>query len=276
MLAQELSERLQAILVCPVCHGGLEEKSDQINCENCARSFQLRQGVPIFIAEEVEVAREHTSNSIGPEFEQILRQGNDFVLNIGAGGTAERYPNCIEFEHKIFRHTDVVGDAHHLPFRDATFDRVFAFNVFEHLNDPGTAAQEIHRVLKPGGGIAIHTAFLQSLHEAPHHFYNATEYGVRRWFANFEIENCQVSGNFGPGMMLAFLMSQVLESARLGGASAEEEKMIGQSTLAQWADFWNTRGEHPPGFGALQSLPQPMQKRIAGGFELLARKPLAP
>lgn len=231
--------------------------------------------MPIFVAEEVEIAREHTSNPLGAEFEQILRQGNDFVLNIGAGGTAERYPNCIEFEHKIFRHTDVVGDAHHLPFRDATFDRVFAFNVFEHLADPGAAAQEIHRVLKPGGAVAIHTAFLQPLHEEPNHFYNATEYGVRRWFAPFEIEECRVSGNFGPGVMLAFLTSQVLESARLGGISSYEQKVISQSPIGQWADFWNKRGEPPPGFNALQSLPQPIQKRVAAGFELLARKPLA-
>jgi hypothetical protein len=39
----------------------------------------------------------------------ILREGKKFVLNIGAGATATRYANCIEFEHKIFRHTDVVG-----------------------------------------------------------------------------------------------------------------------------------------------------------------------
>jgi hypothetical protein len=55
---------------------------------------------------------------------------------LGAGSTARRHPNCVEFEHKIFRHTDVVGDAHAPPFRDNGFDRVFAFNVFEHLRQP--------------------------------------------------------------------------------------------------------------------------------------------
>jgi len=229
--------------------------------------------VPIFVAEEVEIAREHISNPIGAEYEQILRQGNDFVLHIGAGGTAERYPNCIEFEHKIFRHTDVVGDAHHLPFRGAVFDRVFAFNVFEHLADPEAAAQEIHRVLKPGGGVAIHTAFLQPLHEAPHHFYNATEYGVRQWFTPFEIEDCRVSSNFGPGMMLAFLMSNVLESARAGGIPESEQALISGSKISDWAEYWSKWGEPPPGFDALQSLPQPMQKRVAAGFELIAKKP---
>ena len=62
---------------------------------------------------------------------------------------------------------------------------------------------------------------------------------------------------------------------RQGGISAEEEKLVSESTIGQWADFWNTRGELPPGFGALQALPEPMQKRVAAGFELLARKPLA-
>ena len=271
-----LAPRLTSILACPQCGSPLQHGASTFQCDKCSSEFRMEQGVPIFVAEEVEIAREHTSNPIGAEFEQILRQGSDFVLNIGAGGTAERYPNCIEFEHKIFRHTDVVGDAHHLPFRDATFDRVFAFNVFEHLADPKAAAQEIHRVLKPGGEVAIHTAFLQGLHEGPNHFYNATEYGVRRWFASFEIDDCRVSGNFGPGMMLAFLMSQVLESARVGGVSSKEQGLIGESKIGEWARFWNKRDEPPPAFNALQSLPQPIQKRIAGGFELLARKPLAP
>jgi SAM-dependent methyltransferase len=270
-----LAPRLTSILVCPHCGSPLQYGASTVQCRKCNSEFRMEQDVPIFVAEEVEIAREHVSNPIGAEFEQILRQGSDFVLNIGAGGTAERYPNCIEFEHKIFRHTDVVGDAHHLPFRDDVFDRVFAFNVFEHLADPRAVAQEIHRVLKPGGAVAIHTAFLQALHEEPNHFYNATEYGVRQWFAPFEIDECRVSGNFGPGVMLGFLMSNVLEAARLGEAPLLEQDLISKTTVGEWANFWNKRGEPPPGFHALQALPQPMQKRIAAGFELLARKPLA-
>lgn len=272
-MSAALPPRLTSILACPQCGAPLEHCPDTVQCPKCSSEFRVEQGVPIFLAEEVEIAREHTSNPIGAEYEQILRQGNDFVLHIGAGGTAECYPNCIEFEHKIFRHTDVVGDAHHLPFRDEVFDRVFAFNVFEHLAEPTTAAQEIHRVLKPGGGLAIHTAFLQPLHEAPDHFYNATEYGVRQWFAPFEIEDCRVSSNFGPGMMLAFLMSNVLESARAGGVPESDQALISGSKIGDWAAYWSKWGEPPPGFNALQSLPQPMQKRVAAGFELIAKKP---
>jgi hypothetical protein len=36
----------------------------------------------------------HTSNPIGAEFEAILRE-EDFVLHIGAGGSTQRYPNCV-------------------------------------------------------------------------------------------------------------------------------------------------------------------------------------
>ena len=259
-----------------MCHGPLGDNGTALDCQSCPHSFAITDGVPVFLFDPVQVvAPEHKSNPLGTEYEAVLRAGNEFVLNIGAGATAERYANCIELEHKVFRHTDVVGDAHHLPFQEATFDRVFAFNVFEHLADPQTAAKEILRVLKPGGGVAIHTAFLQGLHEEPHHFYNATEYGLRQWFTPFHIEDCRVSGNFGPGVMLAFLTAQVLESARLGGVSSEEQDLISASKMGDWANFWNKRGAPPPGFDALQSLPQPMQKRVAAGFELLARKPLA-
>jgi len=260
-----------------MCRGQLRDQGDGLNCQDCFRPFAIDQGVPIFLSKPFpSAAPDHKSNSIGPEYEAVLRAGHDFVLNIGAGGTAERYPNCIELEHRIFRNTDVVGDAHHLPFRDATFDRVFAFNVFEHLADPKAAAQEIHRTLRPGGEIVIHTAFLQGLHEEPDHYYNATEHGVRQWFSSFEIEDCRVSGNFGPGMMLAFLMSSVMESVRLGEVPLEEQDLVSTTTVGEWANFWNKRGEPPPGFHALQSLPQPIQRRIAAGFELLARKPVAP
>ena len=46
------------------------------------------------------------------------------------------------------------GDALALPFPDATFDRIIASEVLEHVTDDQLALDEVFRVLKPGGTIA--------------------------------------------------------------------------------------------------------------------------
>ncbi|HVA08346.1 MAG TPA: class I SAM-dependent methyltransferase [Acidimicrobiales bacterium] len=51
--------------------------------------------------------------------------------------------------------TGVQGDALHLPFPDATFDRVIASEVLEHIPDDQAAMSELSRVLKPGGTMAV-------------------------------------------------------------------------------------------------------------------------
>ena len=43
------------------------------------------------------------------------------------------------------------GNSYDLPFADGALDLVFSRFVFQHLADPGAAAAEIRRVLKPGG-----------------------------------------------------------------------------------------------------------------------------
>ena len=47
------------------------------------------------------------------------------------------------------------GDALHLPFPDAAFDRVICSEVLEHIPDDLGAMGELARVLKPGGTMAI-------------------------------------------------------------------------------------------------------------------------
>jgi SAM-dependent methyltransferase len=51
--------------------------------------------------------------------------------------------------------TTVHGDALALPFDDATFDRIIAAEVLEHIPDDVDAIDELARVLAPGGRIAV-------------------------------------------------------------------------------------------------------------------------
>ncbi|CAB4346567.1 MAG: methyltransferase domain-containing protein [Actinobacteria bacterium] len=51
--------------------------------------------------------------------------------------------------------TSVAGDGTKLPFADASFDRIIASEVMEHVPDDAAALAEFIRVLRPGGTIAI-------------------------------------------------------------------------------------------------------------------------
>jgi ubiquinone/menaquinone biosynthesis C-methylase UbiE len=49
-----------------------------------------------------------------------------------------------------------VGDAEHLPFRDASYDRVVCNGAAHHLPDLRAALCEVRRVLRPGGRLVLH------------------------------------------------------------------------------------------------------------------------
>jgi len=49
----------------------------------------------------------------------------------------------------------VRGSAYELPFADASFDKIIAAEVLEHLPEDSRAMRELARVLKPGGSIAV-------------------------------------------------------------------------------------------------------------------------
>lgn len=57
--------------------------------------------------------------------------------------------------HPDARARTVKGDALDLPFDDATFDVVIAAEVLEHIPDDQRAMEEISRVVRPGGRVAV-------------------------------------------------------------------------------------------------------------------------
>jgi len=50
-----------------------------------------------------------------------------------------------------------LSDISHLPFRASSFDLVTCFEVLEHVSDPKTALNELHRILKPRGILLMST-----------------------------------------------------------------------------------------------------------------------
>ena len=53
------------------------------------------------------------------------------------------------------RVTFILGDAHELDFHDGSFDLVYARYLLEHVVDPARVVQEMRRVAKPGGRVAV-------------------------------------------------------------------------------------------------------------------------
>lgn len=272
---RERWERLLGVLACIHCGAPVEPTEDHLRCARCGQRFPILRGRPVFlpVAEPVQIMPDsHLSNPVPHYFAAAIDPPDGVALNLGAGGTRARLANCFELERAVFRNTDIVADAGALPFRDGVFDVVCSFNTFEHLPDPAGAAREIERVLRPGGRLFLHTAFLQPGHELPRHFYGATESGVRHWFAGLEIERCFVSENFHPGFTLGWIAAELLDSIERH-QGPEARRAAAESRLADWADIWRDPAAHDSALARLaRSLPKAEQATIAAGFELVATK----
>jgi SAM-dependent methyltransferase len=197
-----------------------------------------------------------------------------WVLDLGAGGKLVRMENVIQVD--IFRYpmTDVVATADCLPFRDNAFRAVVSQAVFEHLQYPEQAASEVRRVLQPGGIAKIDTAFLQPEHGYPHHFFNATETGLRHWFREFDIERSGVEDYQHPKWSLSWFLgvyldrlppeqALVLRNTPIGGVLCALERMAGGQ--ARECDQSILQ--------ALDGLPPHELRTLAAGVSIWGRNP---
>lgn len=61
-------------------------------------------------------------------------------------------------------HPDIIGDVQNLPFSDNSQEAMICLAVLEHVENPIKAAQEMCRVLKPGGYCFVYVPFLYYYH----------------------------------------------------------------------------------------------------------------
>jgi ubiquinone/menaquinone biosynthesis C-methylase UbiE len=85
------------------------------------------------------------------------------LADLSPGMVQEADERCIGLRR--WQVTGVEADASNLPFADASFDRVVAMHMLYHAPDPAAAIAEMHRVLKPGGLLAVTTNGPDNLRE---------------------------------------------------------------------------------------------------------------
>ena len=68
---------------------------------------------------------------------------------------------------------------------DSSFDIVFSNNVFEHIAEPWKAAQEIGRILRPGGICLTNTVFSWRYHPVPQDYWRFTHSALSLLFEKY-------------------------------------------------------------------------------------------
>lgn len=106
--------------------------------------------------------------------------------------------------------TQVVCDAHYLPFADGCFDAVVCQAVLEHVLEPWRVADEVWRVLGEGGYVYSEVPFMQQVHEGALDFTRFTHLGHRRLWRCFDELRSGAQG--GPGMALIWSIGYFLRA----------------------------------------------------------------
>ena len=85
------------------------------------------------------------------------------MLDLGCG--KKKRNGTIGVDHSDRHDADIIHDLNEYPypFEARSVDYVYMDNVLEHLNEPMRVMAEIHRVLKPGGGVKVIVPYFRSL-----------------------------------------------------------------------------------------------------------------
>ncbi|TNE55615.1 MAG: SAM-dependent methyltransferase [Bacteroidetes bacterium] len=107
----------------------------------------------------------------------------------------------IDIENSLHRneHIDQYYDGEHIPFEDGHFDTVLCTEVLEHVPNPLSFLEEIHRVLKPHGTLVLSVPFLQLLHEVPHDYHRFTPFALKKLMNQSQFELTRIAGLGGSG-----------------------------------------------------------------------------
>jgi GT2 family glycosyltransferase/2-polyprenyl-3-methyl-5-hydroxy-6-metoxy-1,4-benzoquinol methylase len=128
-----------------------------------------------------------------------------------------------------------VADALHLPFPDASFDVVVAFELLEHLSAPNTFLAEVSRVLRSGGVALISTPNRRTYSDARPGYVNP--FHVREYYAG---EFAALLREFFPAVCLlgqnTMQVQTFLQEGEVDPQAAPPALICGEETAADLQD----------------------------------------
>lgn len=144
---------------------------------------------------------------------------HDNILFVGGGsighGCQYIYAKAACFPLTIYSldvylspNTNLLADAHALPFPDNFFNVVVIQAVLEHLLDPPLTVSEIYRVLDLNGLVYSEVPFMQCVHEGPFDFLRFSLSAHKYLFRQYKIITSGV--HHGPMEAILFLLSNLL------------------------------------------------------------------
>jgi len=148
---------------------------------------------------------------------------NPVTIDLGGGEPFQKYlgryrglfagRRLYSLDRSPARRPSVVGDIFRLPFGNASLVGIICASVLEHLPEPGLAADEIGRVLKPGGLAFIYVPFLFPDHAASDYgdYYRFTAGGIRHLFRRFSTIEIEARDDY-VGTTLRFMTGFKVDS----------------------------------------------------------------
>lgn len=188
-------------------------------------------------------------------------------LHLGSGNVPCSDPRVVSFDVLPCENVDIVGEAEELPFMDDVFDLVDSGAVFEHLRDPLRAIKEVKRVTAPGGRYLIDTAFLQSYHGFPAHYFNMTPLAAESFLVDdFVLEDSHVPGSATPVQTFLDLSERFL-------AALSKNKRLDVKRLALRDLLKVLKSDALFRDQLLQEFSEYSNRALAASFVIAARKP---
>jgi SAM-dependent methyltransferase len=97
-----------------------------------------------------------------------------------------------------YGHIDVVSDIVRIPEPTGSYDLILCTEVLEHVPEPIAAMQEMRRLVRPGGRLAVSAPLGSGLHQEPFHYYGGYTPHWYRWVAErLALEVLDIAPNGG-------------------------------------------------------------------------------